>query len=401
MAYMRYEEGYLLALVAAIVNQAKPPAPLRRIDWGSVFRLADFHEVANVAYYGLLGTEEIPQNWRNRFYERYLAYVNRLAPLEKAELLVVEMLEQAGVSAVVLGGSAMREIYPVKEMSSQDEIEILVEEGARRRLRTRLEEMDFGWIQGDDSSGSSSLYYQVPGVRLRIREAFTFSSKEMKRYYRSYLERLPFKEGYSYIRYLPPEEEYIYRICRITERYAKGEIEIRDLMDLWMFLKRNKKALDFLYIEGELAQVVPVVFYKQLLILLELWFGKEEIEAENIDISEAMQSFILTKGEAGQELSRRLLPLLKKVADNYQRNRRRENFQKQVRWVFPEYEYMVNLYPVLETAEILLPACWIMRLVRTAVQWLGSCLNRCIWQPIKASVLKARDWIKKKVRKEP
>lgn len=373
MAYMRYEERYLLALVAAMINQTKSPQPARRIDWNTVFRLADYHQVANVAYYGLLGIDGIQQNWQARFYKRYLEYVNHINPLEQAELLVKEMMELYEVPAVVLAGAYGRDLYPVREMSCVERIDVLAQPGARQKLRKALEELDFEWRPGGDSE--SSLYYRVPGVSLCIREELSFTGKEMKRYFENCLEALPLLGDYGYVRTLTPNVGYIYLICRLTERYAAGEIEIRDLMDLWLYTKKNKEKLDFDLIARETEKLLPPVFFSHITTLADIWFGKGQMPPDELDTYEAMESYILTKGEDGQEVSRRMLPLIKKVADNYQRNRKKERFMKQLRWLFPDFEYMVELYPMLEDAEILLPACWLYRLLRMAFQYMFHCIK--------------------------
>lgn len=395
MAYIRYEERYLLALTAAMINQTKPPVPVRRIDWGAVFRLADFHEIANVVYYGLLGVEGVPQNWRERFYGRYLEYVNHITPLEEAEFLVKEVLERSGIPAVVLRGSHIRGFYPVQEMSLEERIDILTVEGARREIRSVLEELDFEWRRGGEKG--SSLYYRIPGAWLCIREELDFTSKEMKRYFRGFLGRMSAHEEYQFITEMSPELEYIYQICRITERYATGEIEIRDLMNLWMLLKKHQKTLDFHFIAKEVSGVIPANFFQHITTLTDIWFGKKDMPQGELDVYEAMEAYILTKGESGWEMSSKLLPLIKTVADNYQRNRRREAFNKKVRWIFPEYEYMVTLYPMLESAEILLPACWLFRILRTVVSYVEMWLGKYIGAPVKRKYVQMKEGLNRAV----
>lgn len=64
-----YEERYLMTLLSAVMNQKESPAPLRNLNWEKMFRLADYHRVAHVVYYGIMGlNEEIPQSIRQRFF---------------------------------------------------------------------------------------------------------------------------------------------------------------------------------------------------------------------------------------------------------------------------------------------------------------------------------------------
>lgn len=374
MAYVRYEERYLLTLVASVVNQTKSPVPARRVDWGAVYRLADFHHVANVAYYGIMGIEGIPQAWRDRFFERYRESASRIEPMEKGEILLKEVFEQCQLPSVVLFGSQLRDLYPVREMSYVDRIEILADTGARAEVRQILEELDFSWRKSDEANVSA--YYKIPGIQVCIREALPFLSKEIKRYFQDFLPSLLPMEDYEFVCEMPLEVEYIYRAARITERYATGDIEIRDLMDLWLLCKRYRERMDWDLIKKEAEGVIPEKFLVHIMMLMDIWFGKAQIPPDELDVFEGMENYILTKGEEGTEVSAKLLPLMKKVADTYQRNRKKEAFRKQVLWLFPEYEYMVGLYPVLETAEILLPLYWILRLLRTLVNWITGIIMK-------------------------
>ncbi|KEZ88117.1 nucleotidyltransferase family protein [Lacrimispora celerecrescens] len=94
-----YEERYLMTLLSSVINQKESPAPLRYLNWEKMFRIADYHRVAHVVYYGIMGLdEEIPQSVRQRFFGKYLESVHRVERLRKAERQVQTLLERNGIN---------------------------------------------------------------------------------------------------------------------------------------------------------------------------------------------------------------------------------------------------------------------------------------------------------------
>lgn len=401
MERYRYEERYLLTLLSAVINQKNPPVPARNVNWQAIYKLAEFHRVANVAYYGLIGVEGVPKIWRDRFFERYKEYVARLLPVRQAEALIVELMEACGIDGVVLEGTELSSYYPIREMSCIEYLEILTRPGAKEELAPMLEELDFE--RKGLPEDWHSFYYKIPGVQMRIQEAPLFAGKAMRRHFRRFLYELPLADGYEYISVFPIEMRYIYQICQITDRYATGEIQIRDLMDHWLFCKKYGEAMDGIFIEKSLKGLVPNEFLIHIINLMELWFGQYHILQEELNTYEAMESYILTRGEDGRKVSGKMLPLVHTVADSYRRNRKKEQMKKMILWVFPAYEYMAVLYPWLEKSKLLLPAAWGCRLIRAVIRF---CKNKVEagWRLIREKLRqKAESWkaiVKEKVRKK-
>lgn len=401
MERYRYEERYLLTLLSAVINQKKSPIPARNVDWQAIYKMADFHRVANVAYYGLIGVEGVPKIWRDRFFERYKECVGHLMPMNQAETLIVELMEECGIDGVVLEGAEASSYYPVREMSSIEYLEILARPGAQDELAPMLEDLDFE--RKGKAGDRSSFYYKIPGVQMKIHEELYFSGRIMRRHFKKFLYELPLAEGYEHISEFPDEMRYIYQICRITDRYATGEIQIRDLMDYWLFCKKRSERMDWEFIERAIKGIIPSEFLVHINNLTKLWFGQCNIEQEELDTYESMESYVLTRGEEGVKVSAKMLPLVRTVADSYRRNRKKEQMKKMILWIFPGYEYMVVLYPWMEKSRFLLPLGWGYRLMRSAFRF---CKNKVDlgWQHLKGKLRQKKEaWIsviKEKVRRK-
>ena len=59
----------LEGIVSSIIRQSTLRVAYSRIDWERMYRIADYHKVANIVYLGILGNSDaVPERWRARFF---------------------------------------------------------------------------------------------------------------------------------------------------------------------------------------------------------------------------------------------------------------------------------------------------------------------------------------------
>lgn len=362
-----YEERYLLTLLSAVLNQKTPPEPLRQLSWEKMFRLADYHHVAHAVYYGIMGLEDdIPRAVRQRFYEKYLEAVLRVERLKKGEKEVRILLERGGYPCFLLKYSELTECYPIEEMCCRESIEIGMDRKSVEFFERSLRHMDFEKRRAEEER--LHLYYRIPGTRVLFYDHRLFFSRPMRRYYRNLMNSLPLQKGCRFIRELTLDDQYLFSMCRLTDCYARGEISLNQIMDFWVFYRKYAGQLSWPYIYEKLKKLKIADFAERLENLILRWFGTGA-GTENMELYEAMESYILSKGTEGREVSSQLLPLIKTVADCYARDRKMEDFRKRLKWLFPDRRYMETLYPILERAQYLLPLFWIVRLIRYLIRF--------------------------------
>ena len=62
----------LVGIVSSIIRQTELHVAYNRMDWERIYRIADYHKVANIVYLGILGyRESVPPKWQERFFTRY------------------------------------------------------------------------------------------------------------------------------------------------------------------------------------------------------------------------------------------------------------------------------------------------------------------------------------------
>lgn len=367
-----YEERYLMTLLSAVMNQKESPAPLRNLNWEKMFRLADYHRVAHVVYYGIMGlNEEIPQSIRQRFFGKYLESVHRVERLRSTERQVQALLERNGINCFFLNYSDIVKCYPIEEMCCREFIEIGTEKKYAQAVRTLLWNADF---EERYTEIRGELYYRVPGNKVLCFNQTMFFSRLMQKFYIKLLHSLPNKKGTNYIQEMNASEIYLFLMCKLTDSYARGDISLSQIMDFWVFYKNQGEFFSWPYIYERLKELKIDEFAERLEYLILRWFGTGT-GIENVEIYDAMESYIFSKGTEGREISAQFLPLIKTVADCYSRDRKREEILRLIAWLFPDREYMETIYPALENTSILLPYFWLIRLGRYFVRLIGNKLG--------------------------
>lgn len=356
-----YEERYLMTLLSSVINQKESPAPLRYINWEKMFRIADYHRVAHVVYYGIMGLdEEIPQTVRQRFFGKYLESVHRVERLRSTERQVQTLLERNGINCFFLNYSDFIQCYPIEEMCCREFIEIGTEKKYAQVIKTLLWDADF---EERYTEKRGELYYRVPGNKVLCFNQTMFFSKSMQKFYINLVRSLPNKKGLNHVREMNASEMYLFLMCRLTDSYARGDISLSQIMDFWAFYKTHGEFFLWPYIYERLKELKIEEFAERLEYLILRWFGTGA-GIENVEIYDNMESYIFSKGTEGREVSEKFLPLIKTVADCYSRDRKKEEFRRLVAWLFPDREYMETIYPILEKMGAFLPVFWLIRLER-------------------------------------
>lgn len=336
--------------------------------------MADYHGVANMVYYFVLGLEETSvAPWKPRFAERYYQAVKADERYSNAVPQVLKELETQKIHCLVLIEYRMRHYYPQSDMRALKKTRVLVEKGKDQKLREVMETL--GYEEKDSKAGTELLFYRIPGVQIILQTELCFTNKKMERYFSTPLKRYEKENDNKYIHTFSPEDYYIHVIGRAAESYARGNLSVREVVDIWLYYMKVYKDIDWEQITEEIEFLKLKTFHLYLIRLAAYWFGGM-LFPESDSVFEAMEKYILSKGVQGRRISAALLPLVQEVADFYEKDMKKKRREQIKAWIFPKREYMETMFPVLKKYRWLLLACWFHRIFRLAGQRTGLLLRR-------------------------
>lgn len=361
MKYRNLEASYLISLLSSIFSQRTPPSPSKAMDWRELFYLAEYHDITNIACYALIGLyDEVPENWKERFYKVFRKRVSVSGAQEKEAKTVLGALNEAHIDHILLRSWQLREFYPQMDMRVTDDLEILISHEQEESIKRLMEQLEYYYGGGDDYG--SMIYYRGDNLRIVFHQRLFAANHKLQPYFGKVWKQVKLVEGSFSQCTLSVDDFYIYLLASVCDAFAKAEADARDIIDIHLYLKRYKAFLNRTYIETVLGQLELNKLSKYLEELSDLWFGV--YEGEEPRICKDLEEYIWSKGAYGRDTAVKLLPMILDMEIWRIKDARKLRIKRKVQWLFPKASYMKTSFPIVEKAPILLPLFWILRLLR-------------------------------------
>lgn len=379
-------------LLSAIINQSQIKVIRKQVDWDEVLKISDFHNVLGVTYYGMIGIEkDISEECAERFFQKYKRGILLSMEYKSAEQAIGWQLERHQIHALLLNRTKMYKYYPKREMGYIGMLEILVEKKDLPFVHMLMKEMDYE--EKENRMGQGILYTRSPGIKVVFYDEIPLGNKELKKYFSVPIRKYGCTKKHKYIHSFVKEEEYIYLNGKLVEKYIRGELKVRDIMDIWQYRKKIGKEFQWDIVHDVLEKAKLQGFAQQVEILSDLWFGGKTDQECGIALE--LEEYIMSHGKENRWLDGVVLPYERSRLDFYRRDREEEWSLKRKEWRFPPRDYMEQLFPVLKKHPHLLPVFWLVREFRyyktiCSRRWNDINLKRKMrWLEIKEA-LKAR-----------
>lgn len=271
--------------------------------------------------------------------------IRRAVLFDNAFAGIKEKLEEAGIAYMPLKGAILREYYPEYGMREMADRDVLFEPGRAENVRRIM--VSLGYSVESFGASNHDVYHKPPVLNFEMHSALfgDAHAEEFRRYYENVFDRLTVKSGRE-MRFTP-EDMYVYMTAHGYKHYANSGTGLRSLLDVYVYLKKEK--LDFDYVEKETEKLGISGFEKDIRRLALGLFG------ENGDVTDdETLSYIVSSGTYGT-IEHRVSNDLKKTGRSklkYMCDR----FFVPVSKKDPRYKSMSAAYPAFYRHRILLPA---------------------------------------------
>lgn|GEM_PF-1315811 len=281
MSHSLFEGHYLINLIGGIIRQNNIyPTHSHKVNWERVYRLADYHKVANIAYLGLLGaSEEMDQDWKECFFRRYQQALFYNGIYESAEADVLGILDVNRIPCTVLASSSVREFYAIPETAGNAALQLLIEGEGYIPARNFLidhgyESTEFYGDYGEHMENAAGfcvdLFRQLPF------ETDTFQSTMKKLLEGSYPD--PHFHG---INGLSMEYGFIYCMAVTVYQYCRDRLTIRRLLDTYLMYCGYRDEMDNALVQDWFRRMEIDQITVALLHIAAMWFGSRDDDLIN------------------------------------------------------------------------------------------------------------------------
>lgn len=325
MNRMLFESRYLINMAASIIRKDNGWTVYGKMDWERLFRIADYNRIANLIYLGVLGNEVVPENWRERFFERYQESLKFGEACEEGEQEILALLDFKEIPALVLESSRRRTLYEPEELAGECALRILIQPENYTLAKGFLIDLGYETELRDEWNGErmkradrfsveicSQIPYQSPVFQKHMRQLFETA------------QRIP---GFSYIYRMDERAQLTYLLARISYAYVIGHLSVRQLLDLCLTDRKAAEA-DRTEIGQFLKKMKIENLSEKLLGLSYLWFGTKEECArfpiqDELEVYDVIETRILNYEKAREEIIPEALALAAAIARQEEREHRK------------------------------------------------------------------------------
>ena len=360
---MEAEYTYLLHLLGAHLRE-ETPGPAENADWNTLFSLAQIHGVSGIVGYmgmrhALCPDPGMASELRRLCMGTVALYGRRFALAQALD----RELEQAGIDHILMKGYVLRDCFPVPELRTFTDIDLVIRPEDRHRCHERM--LSLGFAVKDDwepvySYHRGSEYYEI---HTRIMEIDVSDKADYRGYFdRAWTHARPVS-AHSFR--FTPEFHFLYLLTHIAKHLHGSGAGIRLYLDVAAFVQHHGKALDWLWITEQLRELKLLDFARTVLSAVEIWFGVRcpmdfaPIPEETLA---AFTAFTLEAGVFGHHNRDGALSAMKHEAGTEPADRAR----LLLRMAFPSADSIRSRYTYLQGRPWLLPVAWVHRLIKTS-----------------------------------
>ncbi len=386
MNQLLFDGRSLVGIVSSIIRQNELHVNFNRIDWERMYRIADYHKVANIVYLAILGySESVPERWRERFFGRYQESLQFGENYKESIQEVLAWLDARNISCTVLTSEIVREFYRIPEAADTSPLRIYLDEESYTLARGYL--IDLGYEVEATYEGTGERFSEISAIPVELYYAFPFRATRYIKEMRRLLETACEREGYKRIHALSVESEFVYRMASVAYHYVTDEVTMREIIELQVFHKTFRDRIRMDAVQKKLKDFEIDGLAEKLLRISYMWFGDRKDTyydglPEDMSVYDILEERLLTRGIINHETDSQALKLEKSGRKELEKEKKGERIRqlkvkmkeclesvmRVFRWIFPDYHYMASIYPILEKLPVLLPVFWVFRGIRLLIR---------------------------------
>lgn len=335
------EEKVLLQIVKNFLDE-KEYVGDEKIDEKRLYYLAKKNKMSNFLINWAKQknvSEEVKSKIQADFNEQIIKDTNENVEFER----MLNRFEETGIQMLVVKGFLMKELYPQSYMRQMCDIDFMVHVEDLKKASEVMKELGFEKIY---NHGKDLLFLKKPFLLVEMHRKLVVDGKVESEYFNKIWQKcIPYKH-YQNILQLDVNDAYIFCITHLRRHIGSGGINVRDVLDVYLFYENCKAKFALDKIKAKLEEFEIVKFEENIRKIAYKWFGNEP----NYDFNE-VEKFIFQGANMKNQV-------------NYAVGKQGGKMIYLRHLFFPTIAVMKEKYPVLGKAPILLPIAWIDRIAK-------------------------------------
>ena len=222
------------------------------IRWTEMIRLSEFHRVINLILEAAVMMPEEQQPTREvlaRLKENSIATVMQDANQISEVNSLISEFEAKKISAIMLKGWIMKELYPRTDLRSRADTDIFIRTADEEKIHKII--LSHGFKTVSYGGKKDNVYSKEPFQTLEMHKNLfmyednwneVINNKPGRQYIWNRTEKL---DGREYVSQMDREFFYVYMVAHMAKHLKDdGGIGVRAFLDLWIYRNAYKDSLD-------------------------------------------------------------------------------------------------------------------------------------------------------------
>lgn len=360
---MTNEKLFLLDVLKSFIHEKKLNFDVE-LDWAKLMQLSTIHTVTGIlGYMAMQNPCERTEQMTNILKKQCLVNIAIFTQRTEKARRMVATLNEAGIDHMLFKGYVVREYYPVPELRSYGDIDILIKPEDREKCHALM--LEHGFDVKTDWEPVYSYYRDVElyEMHTELMEIDVSDKADYKEYFSHTWEHV---QNVSENTFEPvPEFHFLYLLTHIAKHICGSGAGVRMYLDLAAFIEHFRDSIDWAYIGKELEKLKLKDFANIALTVVEKYFGVispiglGSIDAETL---ENFMNYTMDGGVFGHFGRDRGLVTLKKFND-------KSRAATIINRMFPPADTIEKRYTYLQGNHWLLPVAWVHRFFKTRDTW--------------------------------
>ena len=265
---------------------------------------------------------------------------------------ILRAFNEAGLDCIALKGWEMRKLYPEITMRQMVDLDILVRDYDYKTLKNIMTKL--GYVVAEPESSWMHDSFSKGNVTVELHKRLTDDSGEIQRWETEMWNRTTHAGNDKHILRMSDEDCFIYHLIHMHKHFLDGSLGLRRIVDTWLFIKKHPE-MDHQFLREQFSLIGLTRFADQMIRLSRAVLGEIEID----DNCETLLNFAFKYGINGTSKTYKISRVVF-MSDRLSSGRARALISA----VFMPYDRMKAHYPVLKRWPILLPGCWILRILQ-------------------------------------
>ena len=360
---MTEEKLFLLDVLKSFIHEEKLNFD-RELDWAKLMQLSTIHTVTGILGYMAMqypceSTSQFADMLKKQCFANVAVFTQRT---KKADELIAK-LNEAGIDHMLFKGYVVRNYYPMPELRSYGDIDILIKPEDRKRCHELM--LELGFEVKDDWEPVYSYYnnFELYEIHTEVMEIDVSDKADYRGFFGTAWEHAKNIGEHSFEP--TPEFHFLYLLTHIAKHIHGSGAGVRMYLDIAAFIKHFGEDADWQYVDGKLDELKLKDFANMALAISEKYFGVQspiglhDIEA---DTFESFMDYTMDGGVFGKFGRDSGLITLKKSEE-------KSRTSVVVNRLFPSAESIERRYTYLQGRHWLLPVAWVHRFFKTRDSW--------------------------------